>query len=121
MPRFRLPGIHPRIPGSFRRLLPPLAFACLAAAALLRPSGLVVAQELEDESFPGIEFSCERMSVQFMMEGWVIFGTCEYRLCRVLDEDGYPWTFGGVPVTWFETDCGPLGTHAPDDDTPGAN
>jgi hypothetical protein len=115
MPRTHRPRTHPR------RLVPPLALACLAAAALLRPAGLVVAQEINDESVPDIEFRCERMGVQFMMQGWVIFGTCEYRFCHVVDEDGYPWTFGGVPVTWFEADCGPLGTHAPDDDTPGAS
>ncbi|TVP46518.1 MAG: hypothetical protein EA350_06960 [Gemmatimonadales bacterium] len=108
----RSPGrVHRRAarPGRTCGLLPPFALACLVAAVLVRPAGEGVAQAPEDE--PSLEFHCERLALQFQMDGWKIHGTCEYRMCRVLDEDGYIWKFGGVPVTYVESDCGPLGTH----------
>lgn len=91
-----------------RYLLPPL----LLFLFLLVGAGRALA-----ETSSGLDdgLACQDVGLRFEMDGWVIRGVCTYRYCQLLDDEGDPVSLGGIPLAWFEADCGPLNGTEMDD------
>jgi hypothetical protein len=109
------PARHPR---RLHTLLPPMrgrpgGMGRALCLALLAGMALGAAPAPERVAGPTPESdddeACFRLGVRFEMEGWVILGVCEQRLCFIEDEDGSPF-MAGMFLGWYEEECGPLGS-----------
>jgi hypothetical protein len=91
-----------------RYLLPSL-FLLLGLLAGAGPAHAEARSGAEDD------LACRDVGLRFEMDGWVIRGVCTYRYCQLLDDEGDPVSLGGIPLAWFEADCGPLNGTEMDD------
>jgi hypothetical protein len=92
-----------------RHLLPPLLLLLLLAFGGAGPAHAEAWSGAEDD------LACRDVGLRFEMDEWVIRGVCIYRYCQLLDDEGEPVSLGGIPLAWFEADCGPLDGTEMDD------